>query len=637
MTRILDRLARMGRMMASWRGGSSAPIPDRRPPAPVSGFRAALAVCGVALVGIAAVAGGAPSPDGPPAEGAFASGADRAGRVRFSHERHARFMLPCGTCHRPVAQAGEPGPLDFERVSEAACVCHRIERAGPAVAADAAPAAGGTAFRSAKHARRAPTISHPTRGREDCVMCHAPSGGMRPAPADHGRYANTACRNCHSRPGRERPRDDSPEPAPPAEPAVEPTEPAVEPAVEPGPAAAGPPPVPHGLDGMSECSACHGLGGMRPFPANHEAYDNATCTMCHAAPPAPEPGPPAPAPIAAVPLVPHAVEGLDDCLFCHGSGGLRPVPASHDGRPNESCLLCHSSRPPAPPRAAGEPDPPACAMCHPVDAAGRVALPETTARPRALAFRHSRHEAASGAPCAACHTLAQADSGGNPDMRTCMTCHQDAARAGCARCHLHDGRGGLVTNLPDGRRLVPAAWMGDIAHDDGFDREHGRVARAADASCRQCHGEQFCQGCHLGVAGDRRFHGAGWFSMHGPSSRTSDLDCGTCHRRQDSCLACHRRAGVAADSPAAAGAGGSRYHPEAWVTWDESDAGMHSREARRNIGSCVACHSETDCLRCHATINPHGRGFGARCDRLRRRSPGACSPCHGASIPACPP
>jgi nitrate/TMAO reductase-like tetraheme cytochrome c subunit len=40
-------------------------------------------------------------------------------------------------------------------------------------------------------------MSHPVAGRENCLMCHQPGGGVKPAPSDHaGRTAET-CTTCH--------------------------------------------------------------------------------------------------------------------------------------------------------------------------------------------------------------------------------------------------------------------------------------------------------------------------------------------------------------------------------------------------------------------------------------------------------
>jgi len=45
--------------------------------------------------------------------------------------------------------------------------------------------------------------------------------------------------------------------------------------------------------------------------------------------------------VAAAPQIPHDIEGLDDCLMCHGAQGTKPVPADHQGREVTSCRMCH--------------------------------------------------------------------------------------------------------------------------------------------------------------------------------------------------------------------------------------------------------------------------------------------------------
>ena len=47
----------------------------------------------------------------------------------------------------------------------------------------------------------------------------------------------------------------------------------------------------------------------------------------------------------AAPLIPHPAAGMEQCDACHGSSGFKPVPADHQGRPLESCRICHKSGP----------------------------------------------------------------------------------------------------------------------------------------------------------------------------------------------------------------------------------------------------------------------------------------------------
>jgi len=69
---------------------------------------------------------------------------------------------------------------------------------------------------------------------------------------------------------------------------------------------------------------------------------------------------------------PHPTEGRENCLACHATGGVKPVPADHAGRTNETCLACHRPAAPSAPAPLGAtptPAPPAgpneaCLTCH---------------------------------------------------------------------------------------------------------------------------------------------------------------------------------------------------------------------------------------------------------------------------------
>lgn len=108
----------------------------------------------------------------------------------------------------------------------------------------------------------------------------------------------------------------------------------------------GPGPVPHPLDGpYSQCLTCHApSSAVRPAPANHEAFTNAQCTMCHAAgetPPTSTDG----APAMVMPVIPHTIAGdWAQCKLCHAiEGGMRPMPISHTSYEETQCLTCHQT------------------------------------------------------------------------------------------------------------------------------------------------------------------------------------------------------------------------------------------------------------------------------------------------------
>ena len=56
-----------------------------------------------------------------------------------------------------------------------------------------------------------------------------------------------------------------------------------------------------------------------------------------------------PEPVESIgPYIPHTAEGRADCLACHGSRVLWPVPPSHAGRENSTCVACHQPLPGGP-------------------------------------------------------------------------------------------------------------------------------------------------------------------------------------------------------------------------------------------------------------------------------------------------
>ncbi|MDE3091042.1 MAG: ammonia-forming cytochrome c nitrite reductase subunit c552, partial [Chloroflexota bacterium] len=148
------------------------------------------------------------------------------------------------------------------------------------------------------------------------------------------------------------------------------------------PAQGGPPQIPHAKEGHTDCLSCHekGVNGAPKFPPDHTGRTNDMCLGCHtfkpgaasatAAPTAAS----TPATLSNVPPpIPHTLEGRDQCLVCHqtGGGGAPKVPADHAGRTNDQCRTCHQpqviapvivpTRVPHVPAAANQNS---CADCH---------------------------------------------------------------------------------------------------------------------------------------------------------------------------------------------------------------------------------------------------------------------------------
>jgi hypothetical protein len=124
---------------------------------------------------------------------------------------------------------------------------------------------------------------------------------MKPFPADHEGRGNDLCSSCHVATEEEQAAEPTATPAaePEAESAAE-AEPVSEEIQEAeGEAeeireeerefdagdgdeeAEGPPLISHTLEGRDDCLLCHGLDGVKPFPADHERRTPVMCPACH--------------------------------------------------------------------------------------------------------------------------------------------------------------------------------------------------------------------------------------------------------------------------------------------------------------------------------------------------------------------
>jgi hypothetical protein len=90
--------------------------------------------------------------------------------------------------------------------------------------------------------------------------------------------------------------------------------------------------IPHSLEGREDCLLCHAEGAAVPFPADHVGRPSTTCLVCHATTEAAERLPAA---------VKHDLEGRENCLMCHA---VDLLPESHKTAAfsNSDCLLCHT-------------------------------------------------------------------------------------------------------------------------------------------------------------------------------------------------------------------------------------------------------------------------------------------------------
>ena len=89
--------------------------------------------------------------------------------------------------------------------------------------------------------------------------------------------------------------------------------------------------IPHPLEGREDCLMCHAEDAANPFPPDHVGRPSSTCLVCHGTTEAEEHLPAS---------VKHDLEGRENCLMCHA---VDLLPASHKTAAfsNNDCLLCH--------------------------------------------------------------------------------------------------------------------------------------------------------------------------------------------------------------------------------------------------------------------------------------------------------
>ncbi len=362
--------------------------------------------------------------------------------------------------------------------------------------------------------------------------------------------------------------------------------------------------------GMVECRTCHQLPerteGMAVGRANqqncracHTAEHLVTespCQQCHV--PLSEAQSLAPRDIMLFPIPP--THGVEDFLPEHG-----PAVEVAEAR----CTTCHVQE--------------SCARCHvnwaslpAIQALGRDARVADMMRGRAP--RYPTPESHSQADWITVHGWEAAEN-----AMQCSTCH---ARPSCTTCH------GGATELPGAILQLPTpdapATQGvqtrrraPTGHVADFVSRHGGSAAAEQPNCSVCHSQNYCATCHDGPTGGS-YHADNFMARHGPEAFGRANDCASCHNTEAFCRDCHVSNGISSE----AGRGAAFHDAEPyWLIG-------HGQAARQELESCVSCHQQSDCMRCHSAltgggISPHGPDFDG--SRLSDANPTTCRLCHG--------
>ncbi|MFQ6001219.1 MAG: cytochrome c3 family protein [Anaerolineae bacterium] len=309
------------------------------------------------------------------------------------------------------------------------------------------------------------------------------------------------------------------------------------------------------------------------------------------------------------PPIPHPLEGREACLACHeaGVGGATQIPTDHVGRPNESCITCHSPTPaeePSPTRVVPTPiifpqrgAVNTCLECH--RSLGGKHEEITTAWEGGI---HSRR----GVGCAHCH-------GGDPgasDMATSMS--PEAGYIGvpakaeipalCASCHsnvdlmrqynLPTDQWAKFQESVHGQRLEE----GDTKVATCFDCHGGHRMNPANepsstvyptnipAMCARCHSDaEYMRSYDLPTDQDELYRK----SVHGVALlEKQDL-------RSPNCATCHGKHGAAAPGFTEVANVCGQCHS---ATQNYYVQGAHARSPQGAVEppKCVTCHGQHD-------------------------------------------
>ncbi len=293
---------------------------------------------------------GTPAGTATPSAGATVAG----GPMAIPHDITGALYQDCTTCHGLGKM--KPFPANHASYTTTMCTsCHQPAQSGAATGTDTTAPVSAAPAVPANH----DLTSNMFEG--NCLACHA-AGGIKPFPASHATYTVDTCTTCHKPAEIVAP---TPTGTPTATPTATATttattvasSPASSPVLAAGTAtpsagatvAGGPMAIPHDITGAlyQDCTTCHGLGKMKPFPANHASYTITMCTSCHQpAQSGAATGTDTTAPVSAAPAVPanHDLTSTTfegNCLTCHAAGGIKPFPASHATYTVDTCTTCH--------------------------------------------------------------------------------------------------------------------------------------------------------------------------------------------------------------------------------------------------------------------------------------------------------
>jgi hypothetical protein len=239
-----------------------------------------------------------------------------------------------------------------------------------------------------------------------------------------------------------------------------------------------------------------------------------------------------------------------------------------------------------------------------------------------LNYSHSLHVIENEMECSSCHKPSAAGAMGRPDHGVCSECHEideDSPSAECLLCHVVKSPDQIEVRYPklSGTEEIVFSHETHKYGNAQCGDCHTRAAASTSSkenvlppmeACIGCHDDETaprkgCSVCHAESSPVNATHKLDWEMHHGIESKAPNSSCLTCHS-EDTCVRCHQD-----EKP--------RDHNASWrkVT--------HAAEAAWNRSRCMACHQEDYCSRCHSNTKPRSHRGGWASGPTRH-----CFECH---------
>lgn len=222
----------------------------------------------------------------------------------------------------------------------------------------------------------------------------------------------------------------------------------------------------------------------------------------------------------------------------------------------------------------------------------------------------------------------------------CSACHRDQADGmaatahadvDCYACHLANGGWSFAAAKTDELfRMYPAALVGR-----GLSRPAATTGRGA---CLGCHAEVLdgtLTGSWLRIDHANCAPGPTCDVCHGTTAHGSAVRWQPTYVMED-CVACHSEKGASITCETCHPEGAKRPTDAPKGPWQVTHGpNWEKTHGLGSVDTCVTCHPNDYCTRCHGVAVPHPRDFGGTHGKLATEKPEVCERCHPARAEFC--